>query len=195
LPKILGNRVETSSSASTNAVARPVTPPSSGQPVGREVSRSGKSNLPSANRDSLKSAAGKQPAKDLSQPPVSSSPASIRTETKTASEVPKSPVSSSAHGEVLDQVLPDVSGRALATIQGTVRVSVRAHVDPAGNVAAAELEKPVPSQYFADLALRAVRRWEFTSPEVGGHSVPSEWQVRFEFSQSGVKAFPKQTSP
>jgi len=95
----------------------------------------------------------------------------------------------------LEQVLPDVSDKALATIHGKVRVSVRAHVDPAGNVSSAEFENPGPSQYFADLALKAVRRWEFTSPEVGGHSVPSEWQVRFEFSPSGVKAFPKQTAP
>jgi TonB family protein len=196
LPKILGRRVETSSSASTSAVAHPVAPERAGQPASPEVSRSAKSNSPSGNRDSLKSTVGKQTAKEVSQASaVSSSPASLRTETKAAPDVPKSSETGSAHGEVLDQILPDVSGRALATIQGTVRVSLRAHVDAAGNVSAAEVDNRGPSQYFADLALKAVRRWEFTSPEVGGRSVPSEWQIRFEFSRSGVKAFPKQTAP
>jgi len=83
----------------------------------------------------------------------------------------------------------------MATIQGKVRLSVRAHVDPAGNVSAVELDDPGPSKYFSDLALKALRRWEFTPPEVAGRSVPSEWQVRFEFSPAGVQAFPKQTAP
>jgi TonB family protein len=92
-------------------------------------------------------------------------------------------------------MLPDAPEKALATISGKVRVSVLAHVDPAGNVSLAEFENPGPSKYFADLALKAVRRWEFTPPEVSGRSVPSEWQIRFEFTPSGVKAFPKQTAP
>jgi len=43
--------------------------------------------------------------------------------------------------------------------------------------------------------MTAARRWEFTSPEAAGRSMPSEWRVRFEFSQSGVQAFPKQLAP
>jgi TonB family protein len=76
-----------------------------------------------------------------------------------------------------------------------VRVTVLAHVDAAGNVSGAELEDPGPSKYFADAALKAVRRWEFTSPDVGGRSLSSDWLVRFEFSPAGVKAFPKRSSP
>jgi TonB family protein len=109
--------------------------------------------------------------------------------------VAKKPATGAGRGEVLDQVLPDVSERARATIQGTVRVSVRVHVDAAGNVSDAGLDAPGPSQYFADLALNAARRWEFTPPEVGGRSAPSEWLIRFEFAPSGVKAFPAQTAP
>jgi TonB family protein len=101
----------------------------------------------------------------------------------------------SARGEVLDQVLPDVSEKALATIQGIVRVTVRVQVDSTGNVSEAALDSPGPSKYFADLALRAARRWQFTSPEVDGHSVPSEWFISFNFSSAGPKAFPKQTAP
>jgi TonB family protein len=91
--------------------------------------------------------------------------------------------------------LPDVSNKARSTIHGKVRVTVRAHVERAGNVSQAELDAPGPSKYFADLALKAARRWEFTAPEVNGHSVPSEWLIRFEFSQSGTQAFPRQSAP
>ena len=91
--------------------------------------------------------------------------------------------------------MPDVPDKALATITGKVRVTVLAHVDAAGNVSDADFEDPGPSKYFADAALKAVRRWEFTSPAVGGRSVPSEWLVRFEFSPSGIEAFPTQSSP
>jgi TonB family protein len=108
---------------------------------------------------------------------------------------PKSSATSPARGEVLDQVLPDASEKARATITGKVRVSVRVQVDPAGNVSEAEFDSPGPSQYFADLALKAARKWEFTPPEIDGRSVASAWLIRFEFSQSGVKANPKQTTP
>jgi TonB family protein len=91
--------------------------------------------------------------------------------------------------------LPEVSEKARATIQGRVRVAVRAHVDAAGAVSNAEFDSRGPSQYFADAALKAARRWEFTPPEISGRSVPSEWLIRFEFSQSGAKAFPKQIAP
>ena len=98
-------------------------------------------------------------------------------------------------GEVLDQILPDVSEKARATIQGKVRVTVRVHVDPSGSVSGADLDSPGPSKYFADLALQAARRWAFTSPEVDGHSVPSDWLLRFEFSQKDTKVTPSQVAP
>ena len=98
-------------------------------------------------------------------------------------------------GEVLDQVLPQASEKALATITGTVRVTVLLHVDAAGSVSEAEFDSPGPSQYFANLAMTAAKRWSFTSPEVDGRSLASEWRVRFEFKPSGVEAFPKQIAP
>jgi len=91
--------------------------------------------------------------------------------------------------------LPEASPGALATIHGVVRVSVRVKVDPTGNVSEATLDSPGPSAYFADLALKAARRWQFNSPEAGGHSVPSEWLIRFRFTPSGPKAVPTQTAP
>jgi TonB family protein len=98
-------------------------------------------------------------------------------------------------GEVLDQVMPNVSTRARATIRGTVRVTVKLHVDPAGNVASAELFSPGPSKYFAGQALQAAHRWDFAPAKVDGHAVPSAWLVRFEFTPSLTKAHPTQSTP
>src|SRR6266481_5721355 len=160
LPRILGRRSESSSSAASAAV-QPATQPSAvEQPAHREAPPGPK---PSA-------AAPKLNAPNASAP-------------------------SAARAEVLEQVLPDASAKALATIHGVVRVSVRVQVDPTGNVSEAALDSAGPSRYFADLALQAARRWQFTSPEVGGHSVPSEWLIRFHFTPSGPKAIPTQTAP
>ncbi|HKW63937.1 MAG TPA: TonB family protein [Candidatus Acidoferrum sp.] len=205
LPKILGWRADTSS-ASTTAKTRAAAPQSHDQPADAKVSRGIKPNASSPGRDSSKSAAAKPSAKDVSHPsPSSPSPATLRTETKASPDVSKNSAASSASapgasatsgkGEVLDQVLPDVSGKALATISGKVRVTVMAHVDASGNVSSADFENPGPSQYFADLAMKAMRRWEFNSAEVNGRSVPSQWLVRFEFTSSGVKVFPQQITP
>jgi len=199
LPKILGRRAE-SSSASTSAASRAIAPGPEAPAANPGVSRSAKLGSSAASKDSPKIAAAKPPAKDASPPPAASpSPASLRTEAKTEADAPSSSAAHSGttagHGEVLEQILPDVPDKALATITGKVRLTVFAQVDAAGNVSDASFEDPGPSKYFADAALKAVRRWEFASPEVGGRSVPSQWQVRFEFSPSGIKAFPKQSSP
>jgi TonB family protein len=98
-------------------------------------------------------------------------------------------------GEVLDQVMPEVSPGARATIRGTVHVAVKLHVDSAGNVASAELFSPGPSRYFADQALQAAHRWDFAPAKVDGHAVPSDWLVRFEFTPSITKAHPTQSTP
>jgi TonB family protein len=200
LPKFLSRGVEPSSPASKTTKARAVTSGTEEQPSSGDVSRSAKSNSSSSSRDALKNSAAAAAAKEIPKPPAASpSPAALRTETKPAADSPANSASPSGsapgRGEVLDQIMPDVPDKALSTITGKVRVAVRAHVDPAGNVSDAEFEDPGPSEYFAKAALKAVRRWEFTSPEVGGHSVPSEWLVRFEFAPDGVKAFPQQITP
>ena len=199
LPKILGRRVESSAAPSTSAASR-VAPQSDDKPSDSGTSRAAKPNASSSSRSSSNAAPVKSSAKETSNPSAASpSPAALRTETKASPDVSKSsaPASEpvSGKGEVLDQVLPDVSEKALATISGKVRVSVLAHVNASGNVTEADFDSPGPSQYFADLALKAVRRWEFNSPEVNGRSVPSEWQIRFEFTPTGVKTFPRQVTP
>jgi TonB family protein len=196
LPKILGHRSDSSSSASA-APAQPAgTPNLIEQPVRRETSSAPKTSATSATQDSLKTAAEKKPAaRPESSPVAAHAPADVPTDTFPSANSPHTTASSPAHGEVLDEVLPEVSDKARATIRGIVRVSVRVHVDPTGDVSEAALDSPGPSKYFADLALKAARRWQFASPEAGGHSVPSEWLIRFHFSPSGSKAFPTQTTP
>ena len=201
LPKILSRRPEPSSSASTGP-AQPAAPPKSqSQPALRQAPPPSKAS--SASAAATRTASGKNTAEDALRSPGSTpsaavaapAPASLRTGTFPSANAPESSAAPSARGEILEQVLPDVSEKARATIQGTVRVSVRVQVAAAGNVSEAALDSRGPSQYFADLALNGARRWQFTSPEINGHSVPSEWLIRFEFSQSGTKAFPKQTAP
>jgi TonB family protein len=193
LPRILGHRSDSSSSASTASAPaaeqqNPVEPPAR-----REIRPAPKT---SASQNSLKTAAGKKtPPPPQSSPVAAPTPASVRTDTFPPANAPSTSASARARGEVLDQVLPDVSAKALATIHGVVRVAVRVHVDPTGNVSEAALDSHGPSKYFADLALQAARRWQFASPEVGGHSAPSEWLIRFHFSPSGSKAIPTQTAP
>jgi TonB family protein len=196
LPKILGHRPESSSSAST-AAAPPAAAPKPVEPPARtEAGPATKPAAKPATQISSNAIAKTKPAEEtLRSPAAAPSTAALRTDTFPSANAPKTASASPSRGEVLDQVLPDVSEKALATISGKVRVSVRAQVDPAGNVSEAEFDSPGPSQYFADLALKAARKWEFTPPEIDGRSVASAWLIRFEFSPSGVKAIPKQTTP
>jgi TonB family protein len=130
------------------------------------------------------------------RPPGSTPTPAVRTATSSSAALKaKTTVGSPNRGEVLDQVLPQASAKALSTIHGTVRVLVRVQVDPVGNVASAEFDSPGPSKYFSDLALRAAQRWQFASPVSEGHSLPSQWLIRFEFSPTGVTAVPAEMLP
>jgi TonB family protein len=98
-------------------------------------------------------------------------------------------------GAVISQVLPDVSARARSTIHGTVHVAIKVHVDAAGAVTSTDVASS-PSSFFAGLATQAARRWSFSAPNAGGgQSVPSEWLLRFEFTQAQTKVFPTQIRP
>jgi TonB family protein len=196
LPKILGHRPDSSSSASTASAPPPAQPKPIEPPARGETTSAPKPSATSATHNSLKAAAEKRPAaQPPSSPVAAAAPAAVHTGTFPSANAPSASASSSARGEVLEQILPEVSEKARATIHGVVRVGVRVHVDPTGNVSEASLDSAGPSKYFADLALKAARRWQFASPELGGHSVPSEWLIRFQFSSSGPKAFPMQTTP
>ncbi len=93
-------------------------------------------------------------------------------------------------GDVLHQVIPDVPRSASNTITGRIKVKVRVDVDASGKVTNATLTTPGPSKYFANLALKAAQKWEFTAPQVSGQATPSRWTLLFEFSKTSTKAFP-----
>jgi TonB family protein len=202
LPKILHRRAE--SEVSTAPVTAPpaATNAPEAQPSAsaRRVAPAPKqpAHANSAPSDSGKSATPESPAATPAQTlPSTPAPAlaTLRSTEAASTTAPKTASASQGRGEVLDQVLPRPSSAALATIQGTVRVVVKVHVDAAGNVSGALVETPGPSKYFADQSVQAARGWVFNSPEVDGHSVPSEWSIRFDFTSSGVRAYPRQTKP
>jgi TonB family protein len=116
------------------------------------------------------------------------------TEARPAAKSPKVVETNPARGAVLYQVVPDISQRARDTIQGTVRVGVKVHVDDAGKVTGADLDN-FSSKFFGDQAVQVARRWTFTPPQVDGRNAPSEWLLRFEFTQKATKVFPTQTNP
>ena len=132
----------------------------------------------------------------LPQPaPSTSSSTASTTANDSAAVTPKRFATSPENGEALDQVMPKVPAKALASIRGTVRVGVKVHVDPAGNVSDATLDNSGPSRYFADLALKAAKQWVFTPPEAGGRSVSSDWLIHFGFTNSGANATADQIAP
>lgn len=190
LPKLLRHRELTAGNTSASSV----TSASSGvEPPAKQPTPS----RPSTN-ETAKSIASEQPAATPGKSvPVTPPPAAavLRTGESAPARTAKLSNDSLGRGEVIDQVLPEPSAKAMATVQGTVRVGVRVQVDAAGNVSEATLDAPGPSKYFADQALKAARKWVFNSPESNGRSVPSEWLIEFYFKPSGVKANATETQP
>jgi TonB family protein len=91
--------------------------------------------------------------------------------------------------EIVRQTMPEVSERALRTIHGKVRVTVRLHVDSSGNVARAEFVSSGPSRYFAGRALEAAHDWKFVANNRAG-----VWTLQFVFERGGASVYPKQVS-
>jgi serine/threonine protein kinase len=156
LPKILGHRPE--SSASNSAASSPrssQTKPAESAARREPAPASAKSPAPSSAKTAAenKSASQKTIDQNTAEQSLSAkaatpapSPASLRTATPTPAKSASSSSSKPAGGEILDQVLPDVSEKARATIRGRVHLSVRVHVDAAGNVSEAGNRRPQRSQ-------------------------------------------------
>ncbi|HTR25091.1 MAG TPA: TonB family protein [Terriglobales bacterium] len=129
---------------------------------------------------------------------VSQAPPSLAT-AAVAQPGPAPPPSSSSavavRGQVARKAMPDVSQKALDTIHGKVRVSVKITVDPAGKVTQAVFESPGPSKYFADAAMRAAKDWTFAPAKSNGESISSIWLLRFEFGPAGPEAFSAEINP
>ena len=132
-----------------------------------------------------------RPAENSSPAPA---PAVLRMDPTPA---PRAKAASDApgRGEILNEVLPQPPQKSLATIHGAFHVIVKVQVDAAGNVVNSSLDSPGPSRYFAGLAEKAARQWQFSGAEDAGHGVPSTWLIRFEFASAGVHATAQQSAP
>jgi TonB family protein len=126
-----------------------------------------------------------QPQASRSTPQASGSP---------ESEAQVKTTTGHAEGDVVQEVMPDVSASARATITGKVKVKVRVQVDPAGNVSGADFDSPGPSKYFARAALQAAKRWKFAPSNAPAQNARREWVLRFEFGRSGTRVFPSQVT-
>jgi len=159
--------------------------------------RSAAETAHSTSVDSMKTASEKQfvrkeqPSTD-SMAAAKAAPSSLAVGSAAAPEVPAS--GAMTPGEALNQVLPEVSARSRSTIHGTVRVVVKVFVDASGNVTAAEPASS-PSKFFGNAALQAAKRWDFAPTKIGTQSVPSEWLLRFDFTQGNIKVLPLQSKP
>ncbi|HLZ12995.1 MAG TPA: TonB family protein [Candidatus Acidoferrum sp.] len=122
-------------------------------------------------------------------------PAAARSESVPHSKSESKTDGPATKGDVMDQVLPDVSDKARATIQGRVRISIRVHVNAAGTVDTAEVDTPSGSKYFAEQAIKAAKKWQFTAPEISGRSVESDWLLHFEITSTATNVSSKQVSP
>jgi TonB family protein len=142
--------------------------------------------------------AGSAPPNKMNRPVEASSPAPAPAVLHTdPSPTPRAKAAAAAvgRGEILNEVLPKPPQKSLKTIHGTFHVIVKVQVDAAGNVINTELDSPGPSKYFASLAEKAARQWQFSGAEAAGHGVPSAWLIRFEFTSAGVHATAQQSAP
>jgi eukaryotic-like serine/threonine-protein kinase len=186
------NDVPSTTSASIEQPpAKPAAQPSIPLPAATAPVPQPKKAVPQPSPESLKPASEKEPIAKQEQS-ASEAPAASE---QPSNQAAKPSAANGPQGEVLDQVLPEVSEKARGTIHGKVLVTVRAHVDPSGTVSSADLDSPSSSKYFGDLAIKTARRWQFQSPEADGHSLPSEWLLRFEFWPDDTKVTAKQVNP
>ena len=192
LPKILRRQEASAPDTKTSSASAGSTGVPAGPPVKQTAAAKDSPSRPAASVADEKTAPTAAPP--LPETPAAAS-AVLRGKETIPAPAPKTSRAALGRGEVLDQILPRPSTTALATIQGTVRVSVKVHVDEAGNVSEALLDAPGPSKYFADLSLKAARGWVFSSPESDGRSLASDWLVHFYFTPSGVHATATQTKP
>jgi TonB family protein len=129
------------------------------------------------------------PTSDVTKQPVSEpAPAPAAAASKPAEHAAKPRASG---GEVVHQVIPTVPRSAQNTIRGTIKVVVRVQVDPSGKVTDAKLKSAGSSRYFANQALKAAQRWEFSAPEVDGQPAASTWLLQFRFKRTSIDASPQ----
>jgi TonB family protein len=89
---------------------------------------------------------------------------------------------------VVQRVMPQVSPSARRTIQGKIKVRVRAGADAAGNVSSVTFESAGPSKYFSRISMEAAREWKFVPAEAAEQSGSREWRIQFAFTRANTEA-------
>ena len=92
----------------------------------------------------------------------------------------------------VNEVLPKPSRGSLATIRGTIVISIRVVLNADGSVRTATSQIPGPSRYFERLALQSAKQWTFTPTR---SEEPRAMYVRFDFTRDGVTARAASTQP
>jgi TonB family protein len=180
------NASATSSAPKNSSGTATKTPPPAANSIPANSSPSSKSNAatnssalnPAPAPANFPSKAGRAAAAATSAPAVTHAPSDVN---------PASP-------SVLHKVLPEVSAKARSTIYGTVRINVRVQLNPDGSVSSAELNSPAASPFFANLALKAARQWQFAPPSSSpsgssSSGPPASAVLRFDFTQSSTTAY------
>jgi serine/threonine-protein kinase len=182
--KSTANSAPASSTNSTD-----LNPPVVNSPAASSPSTNSASPSPNSNSRTSKN--------NFSAKPESASPlASSRNTTPPAAALPPGLVTHApanvnpAAPSIQRKVLPVVSEKARSTIRGSVRINVRVQLNPDGTVSSAELANPAPSQFFADLSLKAARQWQFAPPSSSpSDPLPSSTVVRFDFTRTSTAAY------
>jgi TonB family protein len=92
------------------------------------------------------------------------------------------------NGTVIKRVLPDVASGAFDGNPVLVEAQVRVSVDKDGAVSNVECITPGPGNYFARIAERAARSWQFKPPMQDGKPDRSVWVLRFYFARNQTEA-------
>jgi len=139
------------------------------------------------------------PSSATTQPPLPKTEQMAELPAKPAAGLPPetsaaaraSNIPSAIPGDVIRQVPPNISPSAQRTIHGTIKLTVRVHVDRSGNVTHADLVSAGPSQYFARRVLEAAQQWKFVPS-----NQPSEriWMLRFNLTREGTSAHAQTTT-
>jgi TonB family protein len=130
-------------------------------------------------------ASSNTPSTAQQETPPESKPAAT-----TSAKSPANAKQEIAHAGVLHQVIPTVPQSARNTITGKVRVQVRVAVDPSGSVTGVTFISPGPSKYFAGLAEKAAKEWQFVPAQANGQNVSSAWILKFAFGRKATEVSP-----
>lgn len=140
-------------------------------------------------------ASAEQPKVETPPPTTATTPAPTAQPAAQPPSAPRpDPPKVNTPGAVLHQVLPEVPRSAQNTITGTIKVLVHVQVDPSGKVSSAKFKTSGSSRYFANQAMKAAERWEFTPPQVDGQAVASNWLLQFRFKRTSIQASPQRVS-